>query len=113
MRFDIISQFPERLTSYLATGLVGSAIKNQKIEVKVWDLKKYGLGRWQKVDDSPYGGGPGMILRVDVLGKAIEAASLSSRTKPYTILFSASGKTLNQAKLKQLAAKKRLLLVPG
>ena len=113
MRFDIISQFPERITSYLETGLIARAIKNHKLEVKVWDLKKYGLGRWQKVDDTPYGGGPGMILRVDVLAKAIEAASLSSRTKPHVILFSASGKTLDQAKLKQLATQKRLLLVPG
>lgn len=113
MRFDIISQFPDRFASYLKTGLVSRAIKNRQIQVKIWDLKKHGLGRWNKVDDTPYGGGPGMILRVDVLSKAIDAARLDSRIEPYVILFSASGKTLNQTKLKQLAARKRLLLVPG
>lgn len=113
MRFDIITLFPERINGYFQTGLLSKAIAKKIIELKLWDLKDFGLGRWKKVDDTPYGGGAGMVLRVDILDKAIQSARKGSKTKPHVILLTPQGDRLNQAKLIELAGRKRLVMISG
>ncbi|MFH1171459.1 MAG: tRNA (guanosine(37)-N1)-methyltransferase TrmD, partial [bacterium] len=73
MQFDIVTIFPDAFSSYLQTSILGRAIKKRKIIVRIHDLRDYSADRkHKKVDDRPYGGGPGMVMQVEPLYRALK-----------------------------------------
>lgn len=118
INFSIISLFPNFFTSPLQTGLLEKAIRNKIIEIKIYDLRDFGVGRNKQVDDRPFGGGPGMVLKVDVLKKALDSVKKAIRAKEnfanfHTILLDPSGKKFNQEKAISLSKKNQIILVCG
>lgn len=115
MRFDIISLFPESLTPYLGVSILGRAQEQGLINVVTHQLRDFTHDKHKTVDDTPYGGGAGMVLKVEPIAEALEAATsqqpVSQKTRK--ILFSAKGKVLTQEDVKRLATYDRLILLCG
>lgn len=83
------------------------------ISVKTINIRTFAKDKNKTVDDKPYGGGPGMVLKVDVLVSALESISKITKIKPYTILLSASGKKYDQRMARLFAKKKELVIISG
>ena len=116
MRFDVITAFPEFFPSPLNTSLLAKALKKELFQVFVHGLRKFGIGRHKEIDDRPFGGGPGMVLRVDSLAnclKSIFKETNNKKVKPYVVLLDPAGSAFNQPKAKKLAKKQHLILVCG
>lgn len=121
MRIDVLTLFPGMFQS-LQESILRRAQEEQLIELHLHDIRDYGLGKYKQVDDTPYGGGAGMLMRVDVLVPAIEdirnskfypssGSGQNSVSKPYTIYLSPRGDSLTQAKVEQMAATHEWLLL--
>ncbi len=118
MRFHIITIFPEIFDSYLNESILGRAIKNKLIEIKFYnprDFIKAPKNNYRPVDDKPYGGGPGMVMRAQPILRAVEKALSKIKGKKYKIiLFSPSGKKFVTAYAKQAAKKYTdIILISG
>ena len=111
MKFSVVTIFPDMIRNYLGVGLVSRAIQQGIIQVDVLDLRNFTRDRHRKVDDRPFGGGPGMVMKPEPLFNAVEAITKKSPGK--TILFSAYGRLLNQSLLKTLAEESHLILICG
>ncbi len=111
MLFSVITIFPEMICGNLQFGLLEKAIFRGTISVDVYNLRDFALDKHKKVDDRPFGGGPGMVLKPEPLTRAVEF--IKEKNPGYVILFSASGKILNQQKVRELAGKEHLILVCG
>lgn len=112
MRFDIITIFPEMFNSVLGTSILKRAIEDKKIEVNFLNPRDYTTDKHKTVDDTPYGGGPGMVMKVEPLAKAIQ--TVQGDDKARVILLSAKGERFTQQKAKQLAEEYgQLVLVCG
>lgn len=110
MRFTILSLFPSYFDSPLQASLIGRARQKGLLQVELVDIRQFATGRHQRVDDRPYGGGPGMVLMVEPLVKAIRhARSPSSRL----IYLSPQGRKLDAPFCHELSQEKELLLVCG
>ncbi len=109
---ELISLFPEMFDSFLRTSLVGKAIENRIVRVACTNPRDFAPGRHRQVDDSPYGGGPGMILRPGPVADAIEAAE-KERGRAHRVLLSPAGRLFDQALAKELVGRKRLMLICG
>ncbi|MDD5098996.1 MAG: tRNA (guanosine(37)-N1)-methyltransferase TrmD [Candidatus Colwellbacteria bacterium] len=112
MKFDIVTIFPKIFDSYFKESIIARALKNKRIFIKVWNLRDFSKERHRKVDDRPYGGGPGMVLQVEPIFRALRRIS-RQKGKTRTILFSPSGKKLNDAVIKRLLKYERLVLICG
>lgn len=118
MNFDIISIFPESFTSYFGVSILKRAQEDGMIAIQTHNLRDYTHDKHKTVDDTPYGGGAGMVLKVEPLAEAIETlkyqqASASNQQKIRTILFSAKGKKFTQADARRLSQYERLILICG
>lgn len=116
MKINIITLFPETLSPFLNSSILKRARQKGKVQFELINLRDYGIGKHQTVDDRPYGGGAGMVLRADTLAKALKSILTKLRTKNYklrTILMSASGKPYNQAKARQLTKLDHLIIICG
>ncbi len=115
MTISILTLFPEMFSSPFAYSIIKNAIAEKKAKINFVDIRDYGIGRHKSVDDKPYGGGLGMVIRVDVLAKAIESAidKTLRKDEQKIILLDPHGKTFNQKKAKQLSKLKHLILVCG
>lgn len=114
MRFDIISLFPESFTSYFDVSILKRAQENNLIEIVTHKLRDFAHDKHKTVDDTPYGGGAGMVLKVEPIAEALEhVKALVSEKNTRTILFSAKGKVFTQEDAKRLAAYERLILLCG
>lgn len=112
MWFGVITLFPE-MFSVLEYGITGRALKEKLIQVTAWNPREFTHNKYRKVDDSPYGGGPGMIMMAQPLQDAIRAAKNAAPTKAVTIHLSPQGKWFNQAAAEKLLAKKSIILLAG
>jgi len=110
VKFDVITIFPDWFTSPLETGLLGKALAAGLIEVVVHDLRQWGIGPHRKVDDPPFGGGPGMVMTPGPLVEAIEAVRTPTAR---VVLLSAAGKRLDQKMAGELANSSQIVLVCG
>lgn len=111
MRFDIITIFTESLRGYFNSSILGRAQKNKKIEIILHNLRDFADDKHKKVDDKPYGGGPGMVLKAEPILKAIGKIN---KPKTKIILFSPSGKQFTQKIAKNWAKKfNNLILICG
>jgi tRNA (guanine37-N1)-methyltransferase len=110
MKIDVLSLFPSMFTGPLDESIIRRARESGKLELKVHNLRDYAHNRHQTVDDRPFGGGPGMLLKPEPLFEAVEALSNESTR---VILMSPSGRTFTQAMARELALEPHLLLVSG
>lgn len=101
-RIDIITLFPEVIKPYAQASILGRAQKNGLIQIKAHQLRKYASGKHAQVDDTPYGGGPGMLLMVQPIFDALRKIK-KRRLKSRVIMTAASGKQFTQADSKRLA----------
>jgi tRNA (guanine37-N1)-methyltransferase len=115
MKITIITLFPEMFQGPFDTSIIKRAIDKKLIEISFVNLRDFGLGSHKTVDDTPYGGGKGMILKVDVLQKAIEAAKDRNLNKneQKVILLSAHGKKFEQKIARNFSKLKNLILICG
>jgi tRNA (guanine37-N1)-methyltransferase len=112
LEVELITLFPEAFDSFLCTSLLGKAIDNGIVRVHRTSPRDFAPGRHRQVDDSPYGGGPGMILRPEPVALAIESAE-GLRGRAHRVLLSPSGRVFNQALARELAGRGRLMLICG
>lgn len=113
MRFDVVTLFPEIFSGYLAESLLSKAIARGLVEVHVYDLRCWSKNKHHKVDDRPFGGGPGMLIQVEPVVECIEAVRAMSEDPGRLILLSPQGRRLNQGVVSELAAERRLVLLCG
>ena len=112
MKFNIITLFPEMFTA-IDYGIIGRAKENELISLKFWNPRDYTEDNYHKVDDSPYGGGPGMVMLVKPLQAAIQAARQANSDPDLVVYLTPQGKLLNQELVIELASQKNLILVAG
>lgn len=110
MRIDVVTLFPEMFEGPLNASLLGRAIEEGVIEVAVHDLRDYGIGRHRTVDDLPYGGEAGMVLRPEPIFAAVEA--VRSRSS-HVVLLAARGTRLDHAEVARLADHDHIVLICG
>src|SRR5438094_2818767 len=111
--FDIVTIFPAMIEQPLAAGILGRAIDRGTLDVKVRDLRDYTTDRHRVVDDMPYGGGPGMVLKPDPIFRALDAIE-GERGRPITvILTSPQGRRFTQAEAQRLSGLEHLVLLCG
>lgn len=115
MHVGIVSLFPDLINAFTATSVVGRAIDAELLTVHVEDLRSHGVGKYKSVDDSPYGGGSGMVLRVDCVMSAIEAAevALNAPVKPRRVLLTPQGRRFTQRLAEELQSHAAFVLVCG
>jgi tRNA (guanine37-N1)-methyltransferase len=114
MRFDVITLFPGVFPGPLAAGVVGRALEQRLIEIETHDLRQWGLGVHRQVDDIPYGGGPGMVLRPEPLFGAVRMVrEVAGQPPSRGILLSAHGRKLSAELVEELARERGLLLICG
>lgn len=111
MRFDVISLFPEMFAA-LRSGVSGRALERGQLELVVWNPRDYAQDVHRSVDDRPYGGGPGMVMMVEPLERAIDAAKATAPDSP-VVYLSPQGRRLDQAAVVDLAAQPGLILLAG
>lgn len=112
MRFHLVTLFQEACDAYLSASIVGRARKEKKITVKYQNPRDYVENKWGKVDERPYGGGPGMVMQAMPVVKAVEKA-LKNKKKPVVIWFSPGGKQFTNKDADQLAKYSDVVLVCG
>ena len=113
MRFDIITIFPNIFDSYFNESILARAKEKKLIEINIHNLRDYTEDKHKTVDDSPYGGGPGMVMRADIISKAVDALVKSETKKSRVILFSPAGKKFTQKDAQRLSKYNQLILVCG
>ena len=113
MRFDVISLFPELVEQSASMGVVGRAITNGLLQLKLWNPRDFTTDPHRTVDDRPFGGGPGMVMKVEPLKKAIEAARCAAEQPAKVIYMSPQGRTLDQSGVEYLSQFPRLVLLAG
>ena len=113
MRFDVVTIFPAMIEQAVAAGIVGRAIDRGTLSVTVHDLRAFTTDRHRVVDDEPYGGGPGMVLKPEPICRALDAIESDGGTKPVVVLTSPQGVRFSQAVAERLAAAPRLVIVCG
>jgi tRNA (guanine37-N1)-methyltransferase len=113
MRIDIITLFPGIFDGFLNESLLKEAIRTQRLAVHLHNLRDWANDRHQKVDDTPYGGGPGMVLMVDRVVPCVEEIRACEAEPGRLILLSPQGKRLTQPLVEELATEKRLLMLCG
>jgi tRNA (guanine37-N1)-methyltransferase len=110
-RFDILTIFPAMIDSYANESILGRAQKAKSIEVKAHDLREFTTDKHRKVDDTPYGGGPGMVMKVEPFDLALK--KIKKGKKACIILTAANGKTFSQADAQRLAKYHQVIFLCG
>lgn len=115
MKISVITLFPEMFSSPFEYSIIKRAIEKKLIELEFINLRNFGVGKHKIVDDTPYGGGHGMVLKVDILHKAIVATKISSLKKDEQkiVLLTAHGKTFEQKIAKNYSKLKHLIIICG
>ena len=110
--FEVVTLFPEAFAGFLATSLLGKAIAGGLVAVHFTNPRDFGKGRHRSVDDTPYGGGPGMIMSAPPLAAALQAIA-DARGPARRVLLTPQGRVFDQAHARALAAESRIVLVCG
>src|SRR3954465_7555384 len=113
MTVDIVTIFPAMIEPPLAAGIVGRAIERGTLDVKVRDLREFTTDRHRVVDDIPYGGGPGMVLKPDPIFRAIDAIEADRGTPLTVVMTSPQGTALTQSVAARLSRAAHLVLLCG
>lgn len=113
MRFDVLTLFPEIFSGYLGQSLLKLAIERGLVEVRLTNIRDWAKGRHKVVDDRPFGGGPGMILKVEPVVECVEAVRASDPDPGHLVMLTPQGRRLTQPIVEELASHKRLVLLCG
>lgn len=116
MRIDIVTLFPEMFQGPLDSSILGRARERGLLSVHLWNIRDFADDKHKVVDDAPYGGGPGMILKAPPVYRAVEtiwALEGEGGRRPWTIAMSPQGTPLQQAKVARLAQESRLVIICG
>lgn len=113
LRIGVVTLFPELFDSFIKTSFVGRAMRSGLVEIQMMPLRAFGLGQHQSVDDTPYGGGSGMVMRVDCIVRAINEAEITLGGRARRILMTPQGERLSGAMARDRAREERLLLICG
>lgn len=120
MRFDVITLFPELFAPHLAHGITRRAFASASVDVRLWPLRDHAEGKYRRVDDRPFGGGPGMVLLAEPLQRAVDAvrasraaAALDADAAPAVVHFTPTGRVLTQSLVTDLAQGPGAILLCG
>ena len=113
MRIDLISLFPEFVAQCAGFGVVGRAQERGLLSIHGWNPRDHAQGNYRRVDDRPFGGGPGMVMLIDPLQAAIRAAREADPAPAKVIYLSPQGRPLTQPLVRELAGRERMILLCG
>jgi tRNA (guanine37-N1)-methyltransferase len=113
MRFDVLTLFPEIFTGYLGQSLLKRAVDAGIVSVQVHNIRDWAQGKHRQVDDRPFGGGPGMVLRPEPVVECVEAVQSTGDRPGHLVLLSPQGRRLDQRVVEELAALPRLAMICG
>ncbi len=113
MQFDVLTLFPEIFSGYLGQSLLKKALDGGLVDVRLHNLRDWTRGKHHQVDDRPFGGGPGMVIKVEPVVEAVEAVQSRSPSPARVVLLSPQGRTLSQVVVEQLSRQQRLILLCG
>lgn len=113
MRIDVISLFPDFIQACAGFGVTGRAVERSLLTLHGWNPRDYAEGNYRRVDDRPFGGGPGMVMLIDPLRAAIAAARAADPEPTTLVYLSPQGRRLDQAGVRELAGRRRLMLLCG
>lgn len=113
MRIDVVSLFPEFVSQVAGHGVVGRAQERGLLSIHGWNPRDYAEGNYRRVDDRPFGGGPGMVMLIDPLRAVLKAARDADPRPVRVVYMSPQGAPLTQAKARALAGSERLILLCG
>lgn len=113
MRFDVITLFPELFDPFLKVGITRRAYETGQVQVELTNPRDFASGNYRRVDDRPFGGGPGMVMMAEPLEKALLAIRASRKDQAPVLLFSPIGQTLNHAAVERWSASEGAILVCG
>ena len=112
MRFDVVTLFPDLFAPHLALGVTRRAFESGRVDVRLWPLRDFADDAYRRVDDRPYGGGPGMVMLVQPLERALAAVRAESPSTPL-VHFTPTGRRLDQAWVRELAGGPGAVLLCG
>lgn len=115
MRFDVVTLFPDLFAPHLAQGITRRAFESGQVDVRLWPLRDFADDAYRRVDDRPFGGGPGMVMLAEPLLRALAAvrADRGGDAAPAVIHFSPTGQRIDQALVQQFAAGPGAVLLCG
>jgi tRNA (guanine37-N1)-methyltransferase len=113
MRFDVLTLFPEMFTGYLTQSVLKLAIERGIVAIHLWNIRDWAAGKHKKVDDRPFGGGPGMVLMCEPVVAAVEAVQKMEANSGHLVMLTPQGKRLTQPLVESLARQPRLVLLCG
>ena len=117
--FHLVSIFPEVFPAYFVAGVLGRGQKKGKLDFRFYDLREFAQNKHRKVDDTPFGGGPGMVLKIEPIFEVLKKIKKDLKDQGVgekeirTILFSAKGKKFNQKKAQKMASFRHLIFICG
>jgi tRNA (guanine37-N1)-methyltransferase len=117
MRFDVVTLFPELFAPFLAQGVTRRAYESRQVDVRLWQLRDHAEGAYRRVDDRPFGGGPGMVMLAEPLERALSAIVDARRAdgapEAPVVLFTPTGRRIDQALVREWAAGPGAVLLCG
>ena len=113
MRIDIITLFPEMFEPVLGDSIIGRAQKSGAVEIRTHQLRDFAFDKHHRVDDTPYGGGMGMLMKAEPIALCFEHICEETGERPYFVYMSPQGKTLNQQRLRELGELKNICVLCG
>jgi tRNA (guanine37-N1)-methyltransferase len=113
MRIDVLTLLPEMFESPLAGSILGRARDSGLVQIVLTNIRDFATDHYRKVDDKPYGGGPGMVMMPGPVFSCFDHVQALSADRPRVILLTPQGQVFNQAKARELSTEKRLLLIAG
>jgi len=113
MHIDVLTLFPEMFSGYVSQSLLARAIERGLVDVRLHDIRGWAEDRHRTVDDRPFGGGPGMVMKVDVVVPCVEDVQRQAEPPGHLVMLTPQGRRLDQAAVEQLARHERLVLLCG
>lgn len=113
MRFDVLTLFPELFAPHLAQGITRRAFESGQVDVRLWPLREFADDAYRRVDDRPFGGGPGMVMLAEPLERALAAVAADRGGPPAVIHFTPAGRPLDQGQVCEWAAGPGAVLICG
>src|SRR5688500_10947788 len=113
MKVDVVTIFPEMVRHALDEGIIGRAVDREIVDITVRDLREYTTDRHRTVDDVPFGGGPGMVLKPEPLFRAVQAIQDDRGAADAVVLMSPQGRRLTHAEAERFSRTERLIVISG
>ncbi|MET0350304.1 MAG: tRNA (guanosine(37)-N1)-methyltransferase TrmD, partial [Rhizobacter sp.] len=113
MRFDIVTLFPDLFTPHLTLGVTRRAYESKQVDVHLWPLRDFADDNYRRVDDRPYGGGPGMVMLVEPLERCLAAVRAAREGGAPVVHFTPTGRRIDQAVMREFAAGPGAILLCG